>query len=342
MSLLFMDGFDHYVTADIAKKWTSNTGGTISSAAGRRGGGGIFFSMGSANGVSKTLSAVASWVVGVAVKYTTFPTNNVTLLRFYDAGTAQCSLHVNPDGTLSVVRGTSTAVTGGTSVSALTLNTEYYIEMKVTIADSIGANSCKVRINGVDVITVATGQDLKSTANATANQIALMNAASSGSSGVVMDDCYICDSSGSTNNDFLGDCRVDTLYPTSDGSYGAFTPSSGSTHYSLVAENAPDTATYVSSSNPGDKDTYDFQNVAPVTGTIMGVQVNNAALKDDAGARSVANLVRSVSTDAQSATVALSTSQLIYSSIHETDPATSAPWTESGINAAEFGTTVAA
>ena len=40
MSLLFIDGFDHYATADITKKWTTASAATIG-VTGRRGTGGV-------------------------------------------------------------------------------------------------------------------------------------------------------------------------------------------------------------------------------------------------------------------------------------------------------------
>lgn len=345
MALRFMDGFDHYATADITKKWTSITGGsvTINAGTGRRSSGSMSISLGSANGVSKTLDAQATWIVGVAVNYTTFPTNNVGLLRFLDAGTLQCSLLVNPDGTLSVVRGSGTAVTGGTSTFALSANTFYYIEMKVTIADSIGANSCKVRVNGADVITVATGQDLKSTANATANQIGLSNSALSGSSVIVADDFYVCDSTGATNNDFLGDVRVDTLFPNAEGNFTQFTPSTGTTHYTLVDETAPNTTDYNDGATAGDRDSYALQNLSALTSqTVYGVQVNAAVLKDDAGAKSASTFVRSGGTNGDGATAALGTSQAYVSQVYELDPNGSVAWTEASVNAMEAGVRVTA
>ena len=43
-----------------------------------------------------------------------------------------------------------------------------------------------------------------------------------------IDDLYICDGTGSApHNTFLGDCRVDTLLPTADGTAQQWTPSTG-------------------------------------------------------------------------------------------------------------------
>ena len=55
MALRFVDGFDHYVTADITKKWNSNDGGTISASGGRRSSGAVTVAQGSTKKILKTL-----------------------------------------------------------------------------------------------------------------------------------------------------------------------------------------------------------------------------------------------------------------------------------------------
>ncbi|EYS89517.1 hypothetical protein CF68_32970 [Cupriavidus sp. SK-4] len=334
MTLLFIDSFDHYATADITKKWTSNSGTTsISASGGRRGGGAASLDPGAS--LSKAVPAASAFVVGAAFNFAGYgASSNGILMRLYDAGAAQCELRMNPDGTLSVTRN-GAAVTGGTSASPLPLNVYNYIEWKITIADSIAANSCKVRVNGVDWITVATGQDLKATANASANQVNIGAPVSGG--GFSLDDLYICNQSGSANNDFLGDVRIDAVYPTSDGANTGMTPSTGTTHYSLVDDATPNTTDYVESSIAGQKDTYGMGDITHTPVSIFGTQINIAALKDDAGARSIKAVTRSGGTDYSGSSQALGTGQLYYSEIRETDPATSAAWTKTNLNAAEFG-----
>lgn len=339
MSILFIDGFDHYATADITKKWTAMVGAPTIGTAGRRLSGQL--RAGSTNVyISKTLPATASWVIGFALMVEALPTTSVAVVSLLDVGSAQCDLRVNADGTLSVTRN-GTALTGGTSVAAISAGAYYYIEWKVTISDSIAAGSCKVRISGVDAITVATSQDVKNTVNAYATQIRIGH--QSGSIAALnFDDLYVCDQSGSTNNDFLGDCRVDTQFPTADGATTNFVPSTGTAHYSLVDEAAPNTTDYVSSSTAGDRDLYEFSDLTALTAsTVYGVQVNSAASKDDAGSRSIALTARSASTNVDGSTQALSTSQLIHNSVFEVDSA-SAAWTQTSVNAAQFGVKVAA
>lgn len=345
MTLLFVDGFDHYATADITKKWSTLNGApTINASGGRRSSGGLSLTAVSQY-LTRSFAANASWVIGFAIRLTSLPPSAVCpLLQLLDAGTLQCDLRVNIDGTLSVTRN-GTAVTGGTSANALSTGTDYYIELKVTIADSIGASSCVVKVNNVAWLTVATGQDLKNTANASASQVRIGNTSVSANSHcvAVIDDVYVCDSAGSTNNDFLGDVRVDTLYPTSDGNYSQFTCSTGTTHYALVDETTPNTTDYNDGSTVGHRDSYGMGNLAALTSqTVYGVQVNAAILKDDAGAKSASTMVRSGSTNGDGASAALGTSQVYVSQVYEQDPAATAAWTETTVNAMEAGVIVTA
>lgn len=345
MTLLFVDGFDHYATGDFTKKWNSVTGApTVNGATGRRGTRSL--RVGSINRhLTRNFAAISSWVIGFAFKFTTSPTSASPICVLLDSGTVQCDLRVNPDLTISVTRN-GNSLTGGTSANAFALDSFYYVEFKVTIADSIAASSCVVRVNGVAWLTVATGQDTKNTANTTANQLRLginssLSTAALGSAD--FDDLYVCDQSGSTNNDFLGDVRVDTLFPNSDGAFSDFTPSTGSTHYVLVDEDEPNTTDYNDGLTVGDRDSYGMGNLAALSSqTVYGVQVNAALNKDDAGAKSAATFVRSGSTNADGALSALGTSQAYVSQVFEEDPDASGAWTETTVNAMEAGVVVTA
>ena len=142
------------------------------------------------------------------------------------------------------------------------------------------------------------------------------------------------DTTGSApNNDFLGDVRIDAVYPTADGTYTAWTPSTGTSHYALVDETTPNTTDYNSSNTIGQKDSYVMGNPPSLASQIIyGVRVKVAAQKDDAGSRSMKVGVRSGTTDSLSAAQALGTSQLYYTNIHEVDPGTGASWTPSGVD----------
>jgi hypothetical protein len=344
MSLLFVDGFDHYATADVTKKWNGIgiTAPTIVATDGRRNSGRI--QIPASSSASKLITQGDSFVVGFAFRFQTTLLNARKIAAFFDSGTTQCELRLNTNGTLSVTRN-GTALTNGTSTTALTLNVYDYIEWKVTIANSISAGSCVVRINGVDVIDVAAGQDLQNTANAYANQFTIGND-QTGAPTVSFDDLYICNQSGSTNNNFLGDCRVDTLYPDADGFYTDGTPSAGSDHYAMVDETPVSTSDYVTLASLNDRDSYSFTSLPALAGQVVyGVQAVAAVDKNDSGLISAATFARSGSSPAvnqDGASTALSTTYTFLRDIYEQNPDTSTAWDRDSVNAAEFGVVVTA
>jgi hypothetical protein len=337
MALLFCDGFDHYATADLTKKWTAAGSGATIGTAGRDGSGNLATTAASAGWAGKSFASVAALVIGVRFKYTSI-SGNPRLMTLFDGVSQQCELKLNSDGTLSVLRN-GTALTDGTSVVSLVAGTYYYLEFKVTVANSIAADSCKVRVNGADVITVAAGQDLQSTANASVSQLRLGAESGVNTAAMLFDDLYICDQSGATNNDFLGDVRIDVVFPNGAGTHQSWTPSTGTDHAALIDETAPNTTDYLTGGAAGSKETSTLQDLS-VNGAILAVQVNAALAKTDAGACTTKNLIRSGTTEANGAVFAPSTSYLYSSSIHESDPATGAAWLTSAINALEAGVEV--
>lgn len=153
-----------------------------------------------------------------------------------------------------------------------------------------------------------------------------------------IDDVYLLDTTGTANNTYLGDVRVQTLLLSSDGSNLGMTPSSGTAHYSLVNEVTPDTTTYVSSSSAGTKDSYHYQSLAASTASVYGVVVTNYASKDAPSSAAIASLVRLGGTDYVNATPQqLSASWTGATDLYQTRPSDGLQWSTIDVNNAEFG-----
>lgn len=337
--LRFIDSFDHCATADLPQKYTTVTGSVSVTAAGRRSTSSLHGTNAGTMGVIRTIDAQAIWIVGLALNLTGLPASQSQLIQLRDASTLQVDLRINTDGTLAVTRNGTTL---GTSVAVLSTGAFSYIEFKVAISDASGTYD--VRVNGANVLS-GTG-DTKNTANASANQIYIFGT-SGGACVWDIDDLYICDGTGNQNSDFLGDVRVDCYRPSGNGNSSGMTGSDGNStdNYALVDETTPNGDTdYVESSVASTTDTYAVGDMTHTPTLIFGVQAVASAKKDDAGARSLANVVRSNSTDADGATQALSTSYAMYRDIWELDPIGSPniAWTKTSFNAAEFGNKVAA
>src|SRR3982751_5607117 len=112
MSLLFMDGFDHYANADLLKKWSgaSGSGTFITASVGRRGGAAVVLSNGGSQILKKTLPGnYQTLIVGAAVSFNTgAPSFAYEIFSLYDGTSIQMSLRIDTAGKLAVYRGGAT------------------------------------------------------------------------------------------------------------------------------------------------------------------------------------------------------------------------------------------
>jgi hypothetical protein len=363
MALVFMDSFDHYATADVLEKWTTqldpgNTGFDNSgiAAVGRHGSNGYRLST-SASGSQNTKSlnvtlgpADNTLVAGFAFRsVSAFALNQANanpnisagaggasaILLVRKASADQCWIRLDPAGTLTVFRGGT--ILGATTV-ALTVNTFVYIEVKILVAPSGG--TVDIRFNGASVLSLTAQNTANSGVNGW-NEFRFGCVGSTGGSQPLewdYDDLYILDGSGSAPwNTFLGDCRVDARLATAPGNAAAWTPSTGA-NWQCVDDIPPnDDTDYVSATASGVTDTFVTQD-APVSGAVIyGVQHCLNMRKTDAGLCSVAPVVRHAGTDYVGGNLNPGITYACWRGVQPTNPGTGAQWTEAGFNAAEFG-----
>ena len=296
MSLLFADGFDHY-SGGASIKWdgysrdVSGFQADIANA-GRYGNG--LYACNSGDGRQGVWLGVANkqeLVMGAAFYPTAWdPTawgaGNPTVFILNDVETVQVSLRVVKGSKglqLAVYRGLTTAALAVSDLP-LRLNSWYYVEMRVKIHGTSGG--AEVRVDGAPVIEIGSYADTPTALNTMSSVNAYVNrfyiGGMSDSTGYGMwcawDDVYLCDTSGSVNNDFLGEVRIDTLFPESDGAYSEWVASAAETHCLLVDDPTPDGRDYVSSGTVGATDTYRMSqhvNVAlPVLGAVATCESN--------------------------------------------------------------------
>lgn len=349
MSLLFMDGCDHYDTDTVVgTKYVSKASYAVVSTSGGRFGGGAL-KLGTpgqwAGSFTAVFPAANALVVGCSYTFTAFYGSSI-VFRLLSGAISQCGVFVNTNGSLEVRRGgvSGTAVTGGLSAAGIvTAGVWYRIECKVKLDDSIPAGSCEVRVNGATVLTVATGQDLNNAGGNVADGISILPGnIGGGHSNDTVDDIVVMDQSGSELNDWLGDVRIETIYPNGAGTHQDWSPSTGSDHAAVIDEAPPNTTDYIYSDTSSEKDTSALGNLGVTLSDIYAVQVNSYAAKDGAGDISIRNLIRSAGEDEVGATAALSSSWLGVSSIHTKDPKTDAAWSQSAVDALEAGVEVVA
>ena len=336
MSFEFSDSFDHYTTnAELVQKWTSVDGATLTilAAAGRNGTSALRNTESVDRIVSKTLTNKVTRILGAALIINNAPTASFFPYgEFRDSSTAQVGWYVNADSTISIRRNGPTGTVLATSTNALPTGSYVYIEFKATV-DNAGTYELRVNGSSTGWIPSASG-DTQQSANAYSNVIAFKVMRSNQ---CYFDDVYSCNSDGSSNNDFLGDVRIAAIFPNAIGTYSEFTPSAGD-NYTCVDETTPNSDTdYVSTSGVGNVDTYGFQDLPVSSGTILAIQSNLYARKDDAGSRSISAALYYNSTLYSGSLESLGDTYAYYLEVFETNPNTGDNWTVSEVNNTEFG-----
>lgn len=324
MAVLLIEGFDHFTAAQMTSKgWSAAPSSMVAAR----------FSPGQAvqlatNGSSNKLlpSTYTTLIVGVAFKPAAVTNSNYQFLRLLtSAGGVIAAARVNASGLIEIINGGGTVY--GTGTTALTAGSWFYVELKIFVNGASG--TCELHLNGVSEIASSVG-------NFGSTAIAQVQISSFNVGGSQIDDLYVCDTTGTDNNTFLGDRRVVTLYPTADGSHSQWTPTGGGTHYDQVNETTPDgDTTYVSDATPGDLDSYVFGDVDGAA-TVNALQINTYARKDDAPARQIAPLIRQGGVDYAGTAAVLSSSYGFQSQVYDKDP-TGAAWTATHVNSDEYG-----
>lgn len=272
------------------------------------------------------------------------------------SATAQLNFRIGADGGsvnhMTVSIGTLGSVTlrlgseSGTVLASVpdgsvTIGSWNYMEIRAIISDTVGV--LDVRLNGSTSSLVSFSGDTKNGGTST-NIDELEIHASGGTQAWSVDDLYILNTSGSTNNTWLGDVRVVTVRPNGNGSSSQFVGSDGNStdNYLLVDETAYSTADYTGSGTVGQKDLYAMSDLPAGTTSVFAVQEIFIGLKSDAGYGALKPVIRTNSTNYTGSAYPLSTSPLAFQpAIRETNPNTGVAWTPAEIDALEAGAEVA-
>lgn len=238
-------------------------------------------------------------------------------------------LRKTSDGVVSVRKGASNGTEIATTGTTTLPNTAYaYIQIKHVVG---ATGSVEILMDGVSILS-ASSVDTDGVGDGLVDGIKFCGAGGNW----LFDDCYVCDSSGSVNNDYLGDVLVNAYMPDSDGSHTDFTRSSGTTNYELVDETNPSSTDYLDGTTVGHKESIGVT-VDDNGQSIFGIMVNTFVYNPDAGLRKGRSFVKSGATTGNGTEVTLTPTMLRTFQVLETDPNDSAAWTPTKLNAAEFG-----
>jgi len=237
-----------------------------------------------------------------------------------------------------------------TDVDYVNPNEWFHIEVKGKIDPSVGY--FEVRLNEV---TVLSGSGLDSQYYSGGISYFAMGG------GLMMwgeswfDDVYLLDGNASDDpanpmNDFLGDCRIDCIYPNAAGDYTDFTPVPVVANYLNTDDpgDIDDDETYNESLTVGHRDIYNLDSVIPLGTPIYATAQNSCMRKTDAGRRYVRQLVKINGTDylrlsgltSNDGEWYLTDNYKVIQRPLDTNPDTDLAWTESDLDDIQSGVQV--
>lgn len=258
-----------------------------------------------------------------------------TLIGFKSpTSTEQLTFKISAASFLEVRLGSDSGTILGTGTKILSLSTWYYLEGHVTIHDSTG--TVEAKIDGVQDINL-TGQDTRNDASSGSVDRLFVREAS-----VIVDDIYVNSTTGTQNTGYSNDVRISAYIPNAAGTTTGLSRggSDSGSNYGQVDERPPNDSTdYVYDSVVDDFDLYGLPNTSGVT-SVQAVTTWIKAQKNDAGAASIAHMLRSGGTNDTGSDVALSTSWTYYRKNYNVDPTDSNAWTTGKLDALEVGVKV--
>ena len=344
MGLLFTDGFDSFGnSAGLLQKWgNAASPWTWGAGFGRNGGPGVK-ALGNVAAVPlQTLNLLGagvttgSFVVGFYVKCSAIPSVNAPLLQLY-MQTNGLSNFLNVDSVTGVIHMLSPidGVNRGTGAKNIADNNWHWIEVKFVVDNA--TTLWQVYVDTVlDIsVNVAAGFGLL----AFMGGIAI--ASNTRGMDVSVDDVIFYDNNSpgiTAGSSFpIGQAEITTLRPNSDQSV-QFTPKSAGTNFSQVNEVAGDgDGSYVESATSGNTDYYGYTSLSGNPASIFGVMLNSYLEDPNAGTFNFEMTCKSGGTVSTQASTQLPTSYFVKQWAINQDPHISAAWTQTTLNAANFG-----
>ena len=366
MALVFMDSFDHYATDDRFKKWDREGGylygrNYIASDWQRRPGTKYLYAYHDhyiEKDVKDTVTGgpIYTFVIGAAI-YLTHP--GITgvqgrLELVNSAGQQLIKLEAEgSDGKLKFYIGTT--LVEETVSDFLNILTWFHLEMKVTIHATAG--SYEIKYN--EILTFSnTGINTEAVVGAGVEKIRLYGDGIF--AGAAFDDFYFMDGNVSDDpanpmNDFLGDCRIDCIYPDAAGDYTDFTPYPAAPNYGNTDDgdvvsggDIDDDETYNESATVGHKEIYNLDSVVALGTPIYAAAQNSCMRKTDAGRRYVRQLIKVNGIDylrdsgltMDDGEWYLTDNYKVIQRPLDVNPNTGLAWTESDLNGVQSGVQV--
>lgn len=338
--LLHIDGFDHYGDDEsnlVAGAYSQQSSVTLRTTYGRTGGACLGAASTDSGFIRKALGGAKTTVgVGYGIRFPSLPVSYSTMMQFRDNdNTDQVTISLSSTGTIRATRGSSYASTllGETASPALNNGTWNHVEIKAVFSQSAGA--IEIRVNESTVLNL-TGIDTVATSLVECSQITINPTPTSTTGEAGIDDLFIWDGTGTSNNDFIGDRRVFTMAPNSNSATQQWSVTGAGSAYQAIDDAVQDGDTsYIEASDsvPVTSE-FGFADADASVGAIAGVQTVVMARRVEAVSTAMqVSLLSNGEVDA-GATHSIGDTYAYYSDVSELDPDTGAPWTRTALNAA--------
>jgi hypothetical protein len=335
MALRYIDGFDWFVNDEVVDnyqgRWTnvgSPTTGFVKRITDTASGTGAAMRLLASQDMVHTIEGGPLVTGYMGVRFRTGSlSSQKTVCDFIVPAGINLRLRINSSGNLEVSRNTSPILDTGTFM--FSPDTWYYIEAKWFIHDSTG--TFEVHVNGDPTPDIdLSGADTHWGGDTDVRSIEFQGENVTQD----FDDFYIDDAQ------FHGDVFVETLVADGVGTDADFTPLVGA-NWEEVDELPTDLdTTYNESLTVDDRDRFTHTDLPADTDVVLGVQVGIFAKKTIAGPRELRTLAHDGVTEGEGAAQTPGVEWGWLYDMYEDHPTGAAEWTESEVNAGEFGYTV--
>lgn len=362
MAIVFMDGFSHYSTSELDKKWTKvdAAGSTWTIAAegrtdgcAKRVGGDGFIELApfmvQAGGWTPTASGVCGFAFkvddlseiagGAPGVYNSIYESSNNIFSVKSGLHTHFDVVLQQNGTLVVFNYSNNTILG-TSIEAVNAGVWSYLEFKWIIGES---GTLIIKRDGTTILSLS-GVDMawdklafpSPPDNWTSVKIAGCATTPAATSTIRVCDLYLIDLTGTFNNDFLGDVTVEYIKPDGTGADADWTPNSAVANWTVQDDVPPDSDTsYVSTTTVSDRDSYSFEDVV---GDPLAIQIVTFARAESTGAAAIEHSTRIGGVDYEFNDFGIpDTAYAFQVQPLDTSPDSGVQWTKTEIDASEFG-----
>ncbi len=286
-----------------------------------------------------------SVIVGLRIKFSATSKNGTEILRLTgdsNPTASEAKLVMTLTNQIQIQKGGAGSIVATSAANVFDDDSWHYLEYKTDFNTS-GTGSYEVKMDGVSILSgtastavtsgsIPAGLQIYSPDNATDSQAEIM----------MYDDWYICDTTGTENNDFLGPINIYHRPLKATASDVDWANYAGESIVSSLNPNPDkDDSTGIEAiDTSGQAVNFTIEEYNGPGGDIVGVKVDTRVkTKDGFQAIGITHYVESggISETVDMPKVFDNTHWTGYTSVYGTDPNTNTLWTASGVNEAYYG-----